>query len=140
MADTDDDWIKDQLVAARVTVPVGNAVITLLEAWGDLNFPSADQRDKALDLFARLAKGEAIVEESEDRWAPMSIGFNIQVGDTVRVRPNYYTEPHLGRKHNGRVGKVVAKRSGDIIVDMTDGKTPVLKSSHYPPQALDKKI
>ncbi len=135
-----DKWITDQLVAARVSVPVGNAIIALLETWGDLGFPNDEQRDKALELFVRLAKTEAIVEPSDERWVPAQAGFDLNVGDTVRVRSNYYTEPHLGRTHNGRVGRIVAKRFGDIIVDMTDGKLPELRSAHYPSQALDKKL
>ncbi len=132
-------WAEGQIAAARVPVAVGNATISLLKAWGTLNFPNEAQRDQAITLFSALAKDEAVVPEGEGVWQPVQVGFNVQVGNTVRVRKNAF-EGAAGRMHNGRVGRVVAKRSGDIIVRSTDGKLPFLDSAHYPPSSLELKV
>jgi len=128
-------WAEAQIAAARVPVPVGKAVLALLRAWGEAEFPNQAQHDQALKLFSRLAKNEAVVEDNRE-WKPVQIGFMVRVGDTVRVRPNAFSD-NQRRSLNGRVGKVVAKRSGDIIVRSTDDKTPFLDSAHFQPTALD---
>jgi len=122
-----------------VPVPVGKAVISLLKTWGELSFPNEVQQDKALKLFSSLAKAEAIVEETEGVWKPVQVGFMLQVGDTVRVRKDAFSG-NAGRTHNGRIGRVLAKRSGDIIVRSTDGQLPFLDGAHYPPSALEVKV
>lgn len=132
-------WAEGQIAAARVPVPVGRATIELLKAWGELHFPNESQMIQALDLFNTLARNEAVVEETETKWIPVNVGFNIRVGDTVRVRKNAFADA-AGRLHNGRVGRVLAKRSGDIIVRSTDDRLPYLDSAHYPPSALELKV
>ena len=49
-------------------------------------------------------------------------------------------EGDLGRVHNGRRGKVVAVRYGDVIFKSTDGKSPVLDGAHYTPYKLEKLV
>lgn len=132
-------WAEGQLAAARVPVPVGKAVITLLKQWAEINFPNEKQRDQALDLFSTLARDEAVVEDKEDVWKPVLVGFNVQVGNTVRVRKDAFSG-EAGRLHNGRVGRVTAKRSGDIIIRTTDDREPYLDGAHYPPSALELKV
>lgn len=132
-------WAKSQLANARVHVSVGVAVLQLLEAWAELQFPSEEVRDKALEIFSKLAKDEALYEESEAVYRPVQVGFDIQVGNTVRVREDAFPGPS-GRTHNGRVGRVLAKRNGDIIVRSTDGKEPYLDMAHYPPSALELRV
>lgn len=131
-------WAESQVAAAKVSIPVGQAIMALLRTWGELTFQNEVQQDQALKIFTRLAKDEAIVDE-DDSWQPVQVGFMIQVGDTVRVRSDAFTGD-AGRTHNGRIGRVVAKRSGDIIVRTTDGKSPQLDGSHYPPSSLEIKI
>jgi transcription antitermination factor NusG len=132
-------WAEGQIAAARVPVPVGKAVIALLKTWADLNFPNEAQRDKAIDLFSSLARDEAVVEEKEAVWKPVQVGFMLKVGDTVRVRKDAFSG-ELGRVHNGRIGRVLAKRSGDIIVRTTDDRKPYLDGAHYPPSALELQV
>lgn len=132
-------WAEEQVASARVPIPVGQAIMALLKTWGELAFPSEAQQDQALDIFRKLAKDEAIVEVDDDRWEAVQVGFMLQVGDTVRVRSNAFNG-QAGRTHNGRIGKVVAKRSGDIIVRTTDGRLPALDGAHYPPSALEVKV
>ena len=132
-------WAENQIASARVPVPVGRATIELLKTWGNLSFPNESQQNQALDIFSKLARSEALVEESEAVWKSGQVGFMLQVGDTVRVRKDAF-KGAAGQLHNGRVGRVVAKRSGDIIVKTTDDRTPVLDGAHYPPSALEVKV
>lgn len=132
-------WAEGQLAAARVPVAVGKAVLTLLKTWADIEFPNESQRDKAVEIFSSLAKDEAVVEETDEKWAPVNVGFNVKVGNTVRVRKDAFSGA-AGRAHNGRVGRVLAKRSGDIIIRTTDGKEPYLDGAHYPPSALELRV
>lgn len=130
-------WAEEQVAAAKVSIPVGRAIMALLATWGELSFQNEVQQDQALEIFGKLAKDEAIVDD-DSSWQPVQVGFMLHVGDTVRVRSNAFSGP-AGRNHNGRIGKIVAKRSGDIIVRTTDGKSPQLDGAHYPPSALEVK-
>lgn len=132
-------WAEQQIAAARVPVPVGKAILALLRAWAELKFPNEAQQNQTLDLFSQLARAEALVEENEGVWQPVQVGFMLRVGDTVRVRKDAFKDA-AGRTHNGRVGRVLAKRSGDIIVRSTDDRNPYLDAAHYPPSALELKI
>lgn len=132
-------WAEQQIAAARVPVPVGRALMALLKTWEELKFPNEVQKDQAVELFSKLARDEALVEDRDEVWQPVQVGFMLQVGDTVRVRRDAFKGP-AGRTHNGRVGRVLAKRSGDIIVRSIDGGTPYLDAAHYPPSALELKI
>lgn len=131
-------WASDQVARSKVPVPVGNAIMALLKTWGDLSFPSEEFQAQTLELFSSLAKSEAVVDEGEGTWAPVVLGYAIQVGDTVRVQKDAFLGA-AGRVHNGRVGRVVAKRSGDIIIRSTDDRLPVLDGAHYPPTLLELK-
>jgi hypothetical protein len=133
--DLDLSWAEQQIAAARVPVPVGKATLALLRAWGEVEFPNQAQQEQALKLFSRLARNEAVVEDSRE-WKPVQVGFMVRVGDTVRVRKDAFKDTNR-RALNGRVGKVVAKRSGDIIVRSTDEQAPFLDSAHFPPAALE---
>ena len=131
-------WAEGQIANARVPVPVGKAILALLTTWADQKFPNEVQQSQAVDLFSSLALNKALVEESEAVWKPVQVGFQLNVGDTVRVRRDAFPGD-AGRAHNGRVGRVVAKRSGDIIVKTIDNG-PAMDGAHYPPSALEKKV
>ena len=60
-------------------------------------------------------------------------------GDVVRVKADGYPGT-TGQAHNGRVGVVIAIRSGDIIVDITDELEPAIKGAHHLPEVLEKRI
>jgi hypothetical protein len=138
MPEVNYEWVKTQLAAAKVPKPVGNAVMSLMSAWEPLKFPATEHEQKTLEVFSKLAQGHAI-HVSEGRWVPANVGAMIQVGDIVRVRTDAFNTP-TGKTHNGRQGKVVAKRSGDIIVDLTDDLGPKLESVHYPASKLEKRV
>jgi len=136
------DWITEQLKAARVTPAVSKIVIHLLKAYeelpADLNL---DNAKKALELLPGLAMGHATAPKAEDGpevWYPGRPGV-FRVADQVRVLADAFDGPS-GTVHNGRVGRVTAIRSGDIIVDSTDGKLPPLLGAHYSPFKLEKRV
>lgn len=141
MPELNDEWIKEQLEAAKVKVGSGKAILKLLETWQELPKLSPAIVSEILEVFPKLVLGQPIlVEESEDDyfWIDVQPG-NIKVGDTVRVKVDAFTEK-LGTIHNGRRGTVVGVRYGDVIMNDTDGKTPPLKGVHYSPYKLEKRL
>ena len=138
MKKLDTNWAKNQLEQAKVPVDVGVSVVKLLEVWSTLNHE--DRNDsRVLELFSLLASSTSIVESPSDEvWEAARPGF-IRVGDEVRVMADAF-EGELGQLHNGRRGRVVAVRYGDIIIKTTDGKEPVLDGSHYSPYKLEKLV
>lgn len=132
------EWINEQFTEAKVRVAVGKAVIKLLETWETIDLKPEQQRD-ALRYFETLALGHSIVMENKDEvWIDAGPGM-IVVGDLVRVRHDAF-DGELGAIHNGRKGRIIAIRSGDVIIDSVDGKTPELKGAHYSPFKLQKRI
>lgn len=138
MKNIDMVWARTQLEKANVSADTGVSVIKLLEFW--LNLDHKDENNKkVLELFLNLCNGTAIVDTPTDEvWQSASPGF-IRVGDEVRVKADAF-EGELGQLHNGRRGRVVAVRYGDIIIKTTDGKEPVLDGSHYSPYKLEKLV
>lgn len=132
------DWAKRQLEQEKVSPETGIAVVKLLEFWSTLEH--SDQADeRVLEVFSKLAQSVALVNENKSEiWEPARPGF-LKVGDEVRVKADAF-EGDLGQIHNGRRGRIVGVRYGDIIIKTTDGKEPVLDGSHYAPYKLDKLI
>ena len=131
-------WAKSQLEQEKVTPETGIAVIKLLEAWATLEH--SDQADeKVLEVFSKLARSVALVSENKNEiWESARPGF-LKVGDEVRVKADAF-DGDLGQLHNGRRGRIVGVRYGDIIIKTTDGKEPILDGSHYSPFKLDKLV
>jgi hypothetical protein len=145
MAKVDMPWVKEQLTNNKTKRVVGDHVITLLEKWEELKNTDPDpQKNEAnlsqiIELFGKLALGHAIILDTKnERWVPAQSG-QIVVADEVRVKWNAF-DGDMGKMHNGRRGKVVSIRYGDIIVKTTDGKEPVLEGFHYTPQQLEKRV
>lgn len=139
MPEVDKEWVKAQFTQAKVRQNTGDAVLKLLEVWEEIESLDEVAQEAALTTFASLARGHALVAEGPERWAGIQIGAQVTVGDTVRVRANAFSA-QAGQKHNGRIGKVVAKRAGDIIVDSTDGVEPKLIGVHYPANKLEIRL
>ena len=138
-------WVKEQLTNNRTKRIVGDSVLTLLKTWEELKNTDPDPKkneanlSQIVELFSKLALGHAIVKEDKNEtWVPAQAG-QIVVSDEVRVKWNAF-DGDQGKIHNGRRGKVVSIRYGDIIVKTTDGKEPVLDGFHYTPQQLEKRI
>jgi hypothetical protein len=138
MPEVNVEWVRAQMEEAKVKVGVGNAILKLLEEWEGMKL-SDNQTKDVIDLFSRLALGHSIVPEKPDElWVDAQPG-SILVGDEVRVKADAY-DGSTGAMHNGRRGKVVGVRYGDIIFKSMDDKTPVLDGAHYTPHLLQKRI
>jgi hypothetical protein len=138
MANLDMKWVKEQLQAARVRKPVGDATIKLIELFDSIEL-TEEHQNKTIEMFSLLAKGHTFVKDKKDEvWVPVRPG-DIRVAEKVRVRFDAFGG-ELGTIHNGRVGVVVGVRYGDVIIKTTDGKEPVLEGAHYPPDKMEKLI
>ena len=138
MKKIDRNWAKSQLEQAKVSVGAGTSIVKLLEFWTKLEHEGRDDK-KVIELFSQLANSVAVSDSPSDEvWEPSRPGF-IRVGDEVRVMMDAF-DGELGQLHNGRRGRVVAVRYGDIIIKTTDGKEPVLDGSHYSPYKLEKLV
>lgn len=131
-------WVKEQLQAARVRKPVGDATMQLIELVDSIELTD-EQREQAVEMFSKLALGHAHVKiNKKEIWTPARPG-DIKVADQVRVRADAFSG-ELGTVHNGRRGVVVGVRYGDVILKSTDNKEPVLNGAHYSPHALEKLV
>ena len=138
MQHVDMQWASAQMADAKVKKAVGKSVMELLEAWSKLSHDEKYSQE-VIDIFSRLSLSKALVEENPDQtWVDARPGF-IVVGDVVRIKQDAYSGA-AGVMHNGRLGKVVAVRYGDVIFRSTDGKQPFLDGTHHSPYKLEKRI
>jgi hypothetical protein len=132
------EWVKQQFTEAKVRVGVGKAVLKMLETWESLDL-TPEQARQSLEILSSVGLGHSLVVVNKDEvWVDVRRG-DIKVGDQVRVMHDAF-DGDMGSLHNGRRGVVGAIRSGDIIVKMTDGKSPTLEGVHYSPDKLQKRI
>lgn len=132
------DWVTNQFAKINIHKGTGLAIIELLKTWETLDIKKPEVAKTVLSVFSELAQGHAIVKEDNFTWVPVRRG-DIKVRDVVRVTSDAYKN-ELGQIHNGRTGVVIAIRSGDIIVDITDEEEPELKGVHYAPEHLEKRV
>jgi hypothetical protein len=132
-------WVTQQLEGSKVKLNVGNSLVALLKTWETQDL-TPEQAKQVLDYFTKLALGTNIYDDSpkEELWVPAEPG-QLVLGDEVRVLKDAFTDK-VGVLHNGRRGKIVGIRYGDIIFKSTDNKTPVLDGVHYSPYKLEKRI
>lgn len=137
---TNEVWANEQLTKINTPDLLATGTKRLLKTLWDLPGDQRD-RDTILELFYDLAHDRALEvrDETEYDWIDLRPG-QVRVTDIVRAKVDAF-RGDTGRIHNGRVGRVVAIRSGDIIVDMNDDSNlPKLKGVHYSPFMLDKRV
>jgi hypothetical protein len=138
MPDVNEEWVREQFQEAKIKVATGKAVLKLLDAWSKLEL-TEKQAAEAVQVFSKVALTISIVPDKPDEiWLPAQPGF-IAMGEEVRVKPDAFAG-ELAPVHNGRKGKVVGVRYGDIIVRSTDNKKPFLDGAHYSPYMLEKRV
>lgn len=138
MPEVDYEWVRSQMQGARMKVGTGNAILKLLKVWETLDL-SGPQVKEVAAYFPQLALTHSIIPEpAEEKWIDAQPGA-INVGDEVRVKSDAY-DGKTGVIHNGRRGRVVAVRYGDIIFKSNDKKEPALDGAHYAPYQLQKRI
>jgi len=139
MAEVDNDWVRSQLTENKTKKVVGDSVLKLLATWEQLKQPTDKNAKDIINIFSKLALGHSVVEDNpNESWVVAQAGF-IKVADTVRVRKNAF-DGEQGKAYNGRRGRVVGVRYGDVIVKTDDGKTPVLDGIHFKPENLEKLV
>jgi hypothetical protein len=137
MSEIDLNWVKEQLTQAKTKKIVGDSVLKLLDHADTLSDMSESDFTKTIQIFSRLSLGHALIKENKNEvWVPVVPG-QIKVADEVRVRSDAFSGS-TGTMHNGRRGRVVAVRYGDVIFNSTDNKKPLLEGAHYPPNFLEK--
>lgn len=144
MADTNTEWVKQQLTQNKTKKAVGDSVLKLLATWDEVKKKNEASKtinpQDIVDIFSKLAMGHALIQENKnEKWTKAQIG-QIKVADTVRVLFNAFDESTGKSSLNGRRGRIVAVRSGDIIIKTDDGKLPVLDGIHVRPEFLEKLI
>ena len=141
MPEVNYEWVNQQMAEAKVKIGSGKAVMELLKVWETMEKLSPGLAKEAVAVFSKLALSKTLVEvedEPDAVWTPAQPG-QINIGDEIRVLIDAFDDK-TGVMHNGRRGKVIAVRYGDIIVNSTDGKSPELKGVHYSPYKLEKRI
>jgi len=130
-------WAWDQLAKLQLPDSVNSPVIQLLNCYWNAHFP-VDKTEQILTLFNELARNHSLdVPDERYDWVPAKPG-QIKVTDVVRVRADAY-QGGIGQEHNGRVGKIVAIRSGDVIINTIDDG-PKQEGVHHSPFALEKRV
>jgi len=141
MPEVNYDWINQQMAEAKIKIGSGKAVMELLRVWETMEKLTPGLAKEAVAVFSKLALNKPIlepVEEPDAVWVPAQPG-QIKVGDEVRVLSDAFDDK-AGVMHNGRRGKVIAVRYGDVIFKSIDGKTPELEGVHYSPYKLEKRV
>lgn len=141
MANLDINWVKEQLTVSKTKKMTGDSVIHLLEQWETLKRPPKNDNTKEiLEIFSKLVQGHALVPNSKNEtWVQAQAGAII-ITNIVRVRFDAFDEQSGKNTLNGRRGKVVGVRYGDIIIKSDDNKLPVLSGVHFRPEDLEKKV
>jgi len=133
------DWAKEQLTENKTKKVVGDSVLKLLDAWSQIKDTTDQNTKEIVDIFSKLSLGHALVKDNkEDTWVPVQAGF-VKVADQIRIRFDAF-DGEKGEALNGRQGKIVGLRSGDIIIKSNDGKSPVLDGIHFKAENLEKLV
>jgi hypothetical protein len=142
-------WARDQLEEAEATEAEAQLAMRLLEVWWEDRFTAhraSDVKDipssvwRALGFFEELARGRALEPPAQAdvryEWRPAQPG-QLAMRDQVRVTADAY-DGQSGLLHNGREGRIVAIRYGDIHV-LYDGSEPGTMPSRHSPHRLEKR-
>ena len=89
MADTNMEWVKEQLTQNKTKKAVGDSVIKLLGTWDEIKQKNESLKtinpQDIIDIFSKLSMGYVLVKENEkERWIKAQIG-QIKVADVVRI-------------------------------------------------------
>ena len=141
MSELDMDWVKEQLTQNKTKKAVGDAVIQLLGSWQTTKRPEkADASKEIIEIFSKLALGHALVKEDKNEtWVQAQAGA-LKVADQVRIKFDAFTLESGKSGLNGRRGKIVGIRYGDIVIKSNDNKPPLLDGLHVRPENLEKLI
>jgi hypothetical protein len=131
------EWEDEQMTLARLDKDTQDEVRRLMNAWRTKTVPEK-RRELVLRTFEAFVHGHSLVtsDDPSERWEPATPG-RIHGRDVVRVKNDAYAD-QAGAMHNGRRGRVIAVRYGDIIVKYEDGRQPPFDAVHHAPARLEK--
>jgi hypothetical protein len=139
MNNVDYNWVKEQLTLSKKRVKIGNAILKLLETWEEIPEMDTKSTEEIFDALGKLAQNHALVAgESDGVWVQAMAG-QLIVGDRVRIKSTAFTGTE-GKLYNGRVGRIVAIRTGRIVFRSNDNKEPLIDGTHFFPDVLEKRI
>lgn len=126
------EWVEAQLENAGAPQEVKTSVKRLLEVWDSMNH-TVQTRNDTLRIFNELARGHAIVKQSDEKWRQCRPG-EYAIRDTVRVRLDAYSG-EKGQTHNGKRGRVAAVRGrfAAVVYDGAGGETTL-----HEPEMLER--
>lgn len=140
MSDANSEWVSEQLAQNKTRKAIAVAVLELLDTWNSLKGKDSKNAGEIVEVFGKLALGHALVKDNKNEtWIPVQAGA-IKVAETVRVKFDAFDSASGKSKLNGRRGKVVGVRYGDIIMKSNDDKMPVLDGTHFKPENLEKLV
>jgi hypothetical protein len=135
MTNVNYEWINQQFAAAKVRVGTGKAVLKLLKTWEEIDVTPEQAKD-IFEILGKVAQGHALVQTPKDEvWVQAQAG-QLKVGELIRVRGDAF-DGDKGVVFNGKVGKIGAIRSGDIIFGSTDKS---IDGAHFRPGDLEKRV
>lgn len=135
MTNVNYDWVNQQFAAAKVRVGTGKAVLKLLKTWEEIEV-TPEQAKEIFSILSRVALGHSLVETPKNEvWVQAQAG-QLKVGEVIRVRADAFNG-EKGVAFNGKVGKIGAIRSGDVIFASSDLS---LNGVHFRPSELEKRI
>lgn len=135
--------LREKLEEAKVKQEVRWLVEKISNTlWEELDrIKSSDKdRDKALEIVSKLVKGHDIKEDEDTYvWVQAKPGALV-VGDFVRVKKDAF-DHQPASTHNGREGRIVALRYGDVYVRYTES-APItgINSVKHSADSLEKRI
>lgn len=135
-------WAKRQMEEANTPVGVRVAAEKILETFFE-TVVSVPQGEEVLAVVTRLARGHSLEPHPAEgdnniQWEEVRRG-RIFVQDVVRVKHNAYGG-YTGTIHNGRVGRVVALRNGEIFISYSDNREPSFDTIRHSPNSLEKMV
>lgn len=135
MTNVNYDWVNEQFGAAKIRVGTGKAVLKLLKTWEGVDVTPEQAKD-ILEVFIKVAQGHALVQTSKDEiWVQAQPG-QLQIGNIIRVKHDAF-DGDKGVSYNGKVGKIGAIRSGDVIFASAD---KAVDGIHFRPADIEKRV
>lgn len=132
-------WLQEQFELDKTDPGTIRRISTLLKSLERMitDDEAPELVEEVLEKFGKLARGHAIADPLPETVWLSGRARTPGVGQTVRVPLNMYSDRR--KTLNGRVGRVVAVRHGDVIVNTTDDGE-FLEGVRFRPYELEMKM
>ena len=138
-----EEQLRTDLAAAGHPSSAINTIIALLEHAKSLRIVPGSKSARTIatiDALALLLRDPSapLPKVGDDAWEGARRGFLV-LGDTIRVKADAF-EGHKGKTYNGRVGRVVAIRNGQVFLTSTDGIEPPINGDPFRIEDLERRV